>query len=296
MTRHKRTDPERILLAVSILTVATGLGLVAFYGRDYYLSSPRERIYSYDHAVFGSAGSVGIVCGLVALVLFFSNFGYQLRKSLRVLSRLGSLRLWLDWHVASGLMGAGFVALHSGFQMRNWMVKTTVYALGVVLATGLVGRYLLRFVPRTASGGRADLDAFEDQLLALVDDVRPALVGDAEAVRAMQELVDQIESAREDPALSHVRSVREVRARLRRAHDQIHTIERCLSARRGRLQARRLRTEVAQVARQVAVVGVAGAMMDSWRALHRAFALLLLCAVLAHVGIAIYYGYGAFWR
>jgi len=285
------------LLAVSITAVATGLVLVALQGRDYYLAPARDRVYTYDHAVFGSAAPVGLSCGIVALLLFLSNFGYQLRKSLRILSRVGSLRFWLDWHVASGLLAAGYVALHSGLEMRNWMVKTCVYALGVVLATGVVGRYLLRFVPRTASGGRADIDGFEDQLLELIDEVRPALRHDAAAARAMQELVDQLEDARDDAAAPHGRSLRDVRTRLRHAHDQIRTIEHALAVHRGgRLRARRLRAEMAKLARQAAVVGVAGAMMDAWRAFHRAFALLLLCAVAAHVGISIYYGYGAFWR
>ncbi len=297
MRRSRRPNPERILLAVAIVTVAVGLVLVAVNGRDYYLASPRDRIYTYDHAVFGSAAPVGIACGAVALLLFLSNFGYQLRKSLKILSRAGSLRLWLDWHVASGLLAAGYVLLHSGGEMRNWIVKTCVYAFGVVLATGVVGRFLLRFVPRTASGGRADIEAFEDQLLELIDDVRPHLAGDAAAARAMQNLMDQLEDARVDPALPDARRVRRVRSRLRDAHDQVHVIERALAGHKGGwLRARRLRSELARLGRQVAVLGVAGAMMDSWRAFHRAFALLLLCAVATHVGISLYYGYGAFWR
>lgn len=295
MTR--RPNVERILLAVSIAASLVGLALVAIAGVDYYSAPTHERLYSNEHARFGSAGTIGVSCGVIALVLFASNFGYLLRKQVPALSRVGSLRYWLDWHVASGLIGCGYVALHSGLEMRNLIARAAVYALAVVIATGLAGRYLLRFVPRTATGARADLDSFEDRVLALVDDARPALVEHPEAVRAMQELVDELEDTRVAPAVPTLHSVRELRSRLARAHVRVRVVERALAHHPdGRLRARSLRVEMARVSRQAAVVQVAGRMMDTWRAFHRAFALLLLCAIVAHVGIALYYGYGAFWQ
>jgi hypothetical protein len=62
----------------------------------------------------------------------------------------------------------------------------------------------------------------------------------------------------------------------------------------GRRERRALRRLVAE-ARRAATADVravsTAALLRSWRSLHRLFALLMLLAVIVHVGVAWYYGY-----
>ncbi len=292
MARTARNSAvERIVLSVCFGAAAIGLAVVAYSGAHYYRLPAHERVYSNAHAIFGSAGTVGFATGLTALVLFSYNFAYLLRKTLHSLRGIGTLRGWLNGHVAAAIIGCGYVALHANFEMRNWIARTCVYALIIVTTTGLIGRYLLRFVPRTASGRRADLAAFEDELMELIDDIRPDIVHDHDAVIALQAMVDSLET---DEAAA---SLRDVRARLGDAHQRMRVLETALArseeAHRHRWKAARMRRGLARMSRQIAVFGVAGRVMDAWRAFHRAFALLLLVAIAAHVAIALYYGYGA---
>lgn len=283
---------ERIILAVSMVASLAVLFFIARAGWDYYNAPLIDQLYSDERAMFGTTGTLGIACGLIAVGLFLSNFGYFLRKHLGILERVGTLRLWLDWHIASALIGCGFVALHANFTLRNWIARACVYALVVVVLTGLIGRYLLRYVPRTATGRQLDELGFTDEIMALIDQVRGAVLHDPDAVRAMQGLIDELDVSRVSPTLGHLRK------RLRECRRFVGIIDRAMAENvtgKRRAEARGLRRRLARFGMQAAVVHWAGRLMAAWRALHRAFALLLLVGMAAHVGFSLYYGYGVFW-
>jgi hypothetical protein len=286
------TRAVQITLFGLLLAGAAG---VLLWGRGYYLEPGAERVYSPQHQIFASSRPLGHGLGVLAFLLFLANFGYQLRKGLRLLQAAGTLAAWMRWHVLGGLGGALLVALHSTFEMRNWMTRTCVYSLGIVVLTGIIGRYLLSFVPRTASGERMSLSALQDQIMGHVDALRPLVVHDRRAVKALQGLVDAVDP----PALVGVQeplSLRYVRARLAESRGQMALLRRAVAGAPGHSGAAgrdldRLIRKTARLSRRVAVVHVAGYLMDNWRNLHRAFALLLLLTLLAHVAVAIYLGY-----
>lgn len=283
---------ERIILAVSMLAAVGALALIARAGWDYYRAPLIEQIYSDERDMYGTTGTLGIFCGIIAVGLFLSNFGYFLRKHVGLLERVGTLRLWLDWHIASAIIGCGFVALHANFTLRNWIARACVYALVIVVLTGLIGRYLLRYVPRTATGRQLDELGFTDEIMTLIDQVRTDVLHQPEAVRAMQGLIDELDVSRVSPTLGHLRR------RLRECRRFVAIIDKAMAANvtgKRRAEARDLRRRLARFGMQAAVVHWAGRIMAAWRALHRAFALLLLCGMAAHVGFSLYYGYGAFW-
>ena len=283
---------ERIILAVSMCTAMGALGLLWHVGQDFYTAPLIDRIYSDERDLYGTTGTLGIASGAIALGLFLSNFGYFLRKHVGLLDRVGTLRLWLDWHIASAFIGCGFVALHANFTMRNWIVRVIVYALVIVLITGMIGRYLLRFVPRTATGRQLDEVGFTDEIMELIDQVRGDVLHDPTAVRAMQELIDELEVENASPTLG------DLRRRLRECRRFVGIIDRAMSKNvtgKKRREARDLRRRLARFGMQAAVVHWAGRIMAAWRALHRTFALLLLIGMIAHVFISLYYGYGAVW-
>lgn len=287
-----RTSLERIILAVSMICGLGGLWLMWDVGKDYYTAPMVERIYSDESALYGTTGTLGLLCGAIAMLLFLSNFGYFLRKHVRLLDRVGTLRLWLDWHIASAFIGCGYVALHANFEMRNWIVRVCVYALVIVIITGLIGRYLLRYVPRTATGRQLDEVGFTDEIMELIDQVRADVVHDRDAVIAMQGLIDEL-NVEGAPTLA------QLRRRLRECRRYVATIDRALAANvtgKRRSEARALRRRLGRFGMQAAVVHWAGRIMAAWRAFHRTFALLLLVGMIAHVGFSLYYGYGAFWK
>lgn len=141
---------ERLLLA---LLFAVGAALVAFLawsGRAYYPLDRLERLRSPLHAALKPAGPVGHGIGIGATIFLLSNFLYAARKRLVPLGGAGRIRTWLHFHVFVGFMAPPVIAFHAAFQSRNLLATGTAIALSVVVATGLVGRWVYGVVHSSA--------------------------------------------------------------------------------------------------------------------------------------------------
>ncbi|TMQ27923.1 MAG: hypothetical protein E6J90_01315 [Deltaproteobacteria bacterium] len=74
---------------------------------------------------------------------------YSIRRRVRALSELGPLRAWLDLHVFLGLQGFVLVAYHSvGVSPRASLAAINFALVAIVVATGVIGRYLYGLIPR----------------------------------------------------------------------------------------------------------------------------------------------------
>lgn len=87
--------------------------------------------------------SLGIL-GLALMVM--GTVGYQWRKRPGCPGP-GSMRLWLQIHVASGVVGPLLILLHSGLAFRG-MAGVAFWLMMTVVASGLVGRFWFTTVPR----------------------------------------------------------------------------------------------------------------------------------------------------
>jgi hypothetical protein len=74
---------------------------------------------------------------------------YSVRRRVRTLRKLGSLRTWLDAHVFLGLQGFVLVAYHSIGVSPNASLAAVNFALvATIVITGLIGRYLYSLLHR----------------------------------------------------------------------------------------------------------------------------------------------------
>jgi len=101
--------------------------------------------------VLKSAGNWGHGVGIVATGFMMSNFLYAVRKRWRRLKGLGPIRNWLTFHQFVGFMSPLVIAFHATFQSNNVLATATAASLAVVVATGVVGRFVFGLIP-TADG------------------------------------------------------------------------------------------------------------------------------------------------
>lgn len=74
---------------------------------------------------------------------------YSVRRRLRALRDLGSLRAWLDAHIFFGLQGFVLVAYHSiGVSPNASLAAVNFGLVATVVITGLIGRYLYSLLHR----------------------------------------------------------------------------------------------------------------------------------------------------
>lgn len=179
---------------------------------------------------------------------------YSLRRRLRILHSAGSLRAWLDAHIFLGLQGLLFIGYHSvGVSLRPTLAALNVALLGVIVLSGLTGRYLysLIWAMQTASA-RAQEDL-----------TRPlgGLAAGLTPPRRCRGLVDLL---RLDFARRHTLR------RLRR--DPQHTPLQLQAA--GRAASLSLRQSALEVIER---------WLAGWTLLHRPLAFLLLAVTTLHV-------------
>ena len=153
--------PER-RAASAVFTVlgslcGAGLAAMAWTGRQYYLLPAAQRPLSELHAGLRPSGSLGLIYGVIGLTLIILNLSYLVRSSLLRRDWLGSLRSWMSMHVFTGITAALFVLLHSAFLLRTPMAALAAVSLGIVVASGIAGRYIYTRVPRSLTGRELEL-------------------------------------------------------------------------------------------------------------------------------------------
>lgn len=264
-----------LLLLLAVAAVAIALG---YRGWDFYRLSLDERVEHPDFRALRPSGLYGNGYGWVAALLIVLNLSYLIRRRFGS-ARLGSMRLWLDLHVGTGLVAATLVSFHSAFQLRTPIATLSTASLALVVTTGLLGRFLYALAP---VGVHEELREALSAIDALLPGRRAALA-DGLAAHPGPNLPANASLARSLAAVPRWR--RACRARF--AHIE-HTLPpRASRPPALRTAAKRLRRAAAAEARAAAM----SALLRSWRGLHRFFALLMLAAVLLHGGVAWYYGY-----
>ena len=257
-----------ILAAILIATVA----VLAWRGWSFYRLGLEERP---DHPEFRKlrpSGTIGNGYGYAGALLVFMNLSYLIRRRFSS-ARLGSMRVWLDIHVFTGLLAAVFVSFHSAFQLRTPIATWTSVSLGVVVATGLLGRFLYALSP---AGQAKKLGA----AIASLDAAIPGVGREIDLVLADLPAPDVRADASLFGAVAAIPRWRRVSRQRREA------IALLVQGSRHPL-VRAVQKAAAADARAPG----AAALLRTWRGLHRFFAILMLLAVGLHIGVAWHYGY-----
>jgi len=265
------------MMFLSLLLIAISMGL-AYRGYSFYKLSVEDRVEHPDFRTLRPTGLLGNGYGWVAAMLVVLNLSYLIRRRFGG-ARLGSMQKWLDVHVFTGLLAAVLVSFHSAFQIRTPIAATSTVSLGLVVVTGIIGRFLFALAP---AGSRERLKAALDAADASIPGSRPAL---AEAIATHPGPNVPANASLLDSLIAIPRWMRA--ASQRRGAIAEVTPPRKQQTRMQRLAIRELEAAAALDARASGV----SALLRTWRGLHRLFALLMLAAVLLHGGVAWYYGY-----
>jgi hypothetical protein len=155
-------DSGRLRSMVVVLTLGALLAL-AWYVRHNRPYSPASD--------FGYALGVTGGCLLLALLL------YPIRKRVRWLAVAGPLKHWFRFHMIGGVFGPFVVLFHSGFRVSSFNAAIALSCMLLVVASGLIGRFLYRRIHHGLYGSRATLDELRRTVEAQIAALRPQLVG-----------------------------------------------------------------------------------------------------------------------
>jgi hypothetical protein len=118
---------------------------------------------------------LGYYLGLVGGLMMLSLLLYPLRKYWGLLHNAGSLRAWFLVHIAFGILGPVLILFHSVFHLRSFNASVAFWSMVVVLASGILGRFLYIHIYRGLDGRQLTLQELEVFLASRSDKAFHAL-------------------------------------------------------------------------------------------------------------------------
>jgi len=268
------------------------------WGASYYLASPGARARHPLHALLRPSGAVGQSAGIAAFAIFVFLWLYPARKKWRRLAFTGSVGQWLDVHVTSALVLPLLLAVHAAWH-SDGVIGLGLVAMLVVIASGVVGRYLYTRIPRARTGvelSREDVSAARLDLLHRLAETTGQPVATLEALLGAEgeaEAPGLLAAVRRMLLndLTRRRRCRELRRRWAAAQGMDgHSL-----AGRALDEAVALADREMALAQQVRMLDATHRVFRFWHVAHRPFAITALVAVVIHIAVVVSLGATWFW-
>lgn len=267
-----------------------GVALVGvIQGFDYYRLPLQERAFSPLHDTFKPAGTIGEALGIAGAVMMLVGVSmYSVRKRTGFLARMGKLKYWLEIHIFLCTLGPFLIVLHTSLRFGG-IVSIAFWSMVVVVSSGILGRYVYAHIPKTINGRFLTLKAIEEERDILLEQVAvrtgmsPEQVAGAlatEPPRAPRGFVHALFLA--------VRSGFVKRRHVKRARRLLKDRGVPRGVREGLEALIRSRFDLEQ---QMVLLKPFQRLFRYWHLLHLPLALVMLFIVVAHVLIAVLFGY-----
>ena len=286
--------PRTPFMRVALTCLAVVWGAFLWLGWPYYQLDLAARIHSPLHAYFKPAGIIGLLHAYLGTFFLLLLLLYSVRKRVRPLRFLGKLSAWLHVHIFCGIAGPGFITLHSGFRFEG-LIAVGYWSMICVFASGCLGYYLYRQIPRAILRDEEQLHALRDELAAIDAELEHTFGLKPEHREALRDIAG-VDAA---PRLGAFGSLpfwvwRDLTlgwrlGRFRRRFPELAGFGRRRAAQMRQLVRRRVFLD-----RRRAFLGQAKILFGYWHAFHKPFAILLYVAMGVHIGIAIWLGYAWF--
>ncbi len=292
MRRSRPVRRQRTPFLIDAVLIA-GWFALALLGSSYYRLAPEARLHHAWHALLKPSGVVGLAYGYLGTAFILLLLGYSLRKRWRRLRQLGALRRWLDVHITFGLLGPGFITLHAGFRIHG-AIAIGYWAMIGVMASGFVGYYLYRQLPKLIAGQTDQSELLRVETDALDQELREHFGLDAKEIEALRRAAG-VERAAQLGALGSLGFLIGQDLRFALGMWRYGGLGR---RRYPRAEAARLRGLVRSrilVERRRAFLRQSEALFGYWHTIHKPFAIVLYVMMTVHIAIAVWLGYAWVW-
>ncbi len=152
---------HRLVLTVYTAIVLVSLILLIYTGYAFYSVPIVDRFFHPDYELLKPSGFLGHGYGIIGtLLILVGIFSYMARKRFHILSRVGVLKYWLDFHIFMCVQGSVLILFHTSFKFGG-IVSVAFWSMVVVLASGVLGRYIYLQIPRSIEGRELSLHEVE---------------------------------------------------------------------------------------------------------------------------------------
>jgi hypothetical protein len=275
---------HKIFIATMVLIVVFTFTVLCYIGISYYQTGLEERFFHPAHNFLKPSGIIGHGLGIAgSLFMILGMLLYMTRKRMRALSRWGTLKNWLEFHIFLCTLGPMLVLFHTAFKFGG-IVAVSFWSMVAVFLSGVIGRFIYIQIPRTIEGRELSLAEVRglktDLDLVLKCDYKI----DEETAKTIFSVINQ-QSLRTGGIIkmyiSDFQSVRLVKNILRKnnfPNASIHSIVDLVK-------------KDMSLSRKIERLNTMQKLFNYWHVAHLPFALVMLIIMVIHVVVTIVFGY-----
>ncbi|PTM20146.1 MAG: hypothetical protein DA446_04840 [Bacteroidetes bacterium] len=268
------------------------LGIVVLpgvYGWEYYMTPVPERPFTELHDQLKPTGFIGHGYGVIgSLFMIVGVATYTLRKRVAWFAKWGKLRSWLRFHIFLCTTGPALVVWHTSFKFQG-VVAISFWSMVIVVASGVLGRYVYKRIPKTEDGYFKSVQFVVDEKLALRKEL-DAMVSLSPVQESMLGLTaGQLKFTNPWAAL-YAAILFDVRGLFSWSRDRRVTTELALS-RQERESFRSLVRRYRWRTRQEFLIEPMQKIFGYWHVFHIPLATIMFLVLAVHVFVSILFGY-----
>ncbi len=253
-----------------------------FYrGLPYYKTTIEERFYHSDHQLLKPSGPFGHGLGIVGtLLILIGVFGYQARKYMRALQKVWILKHWLEFHIFLCTLGPIMILFHTSFKFGG-LVSISFWSMVLVVASGVVGRFIYLQIPRTIQGRELSLNEIKDIKTEMTDKIEDEL--GTEKLNEILKLTERTEKKHNVFKQYYLdwKLKSKIRSQLIRSN---------LTGKKLKNVMQLVGNEL-NINRKIERLQIMQKLFHYWHVIHLPFAIIMLVVMLIHVGVTIAFGY-----
>ena len=114
----------------------------------------------------------GFYLGVVGSLMMLALLAYPLRKHVRFMHRWGPLKHWFRWHMVLGIVGPALILFHSTFHLRSLNATIALGSMLIVVASGVIGRFVYTKIHHGLYGSRATLEKVQQEFSGQASDLK----------------------------------------------------------------------------------------------------------------------------
>jgi sulfur relay (sulfurtransferase) DsrC/TusE family protein len=280
---------HKIFISLLISIVILTLVFLFFMGISYYRISIEERFYHPAHNLLKPSGILGHGMGILGSLFMIIGMGsYMVRKRYRILSRMGLLKHWLEFHIFLCTLGPILILFHTTYKFGG-LVAVSFWSMVAVFLSGVIGRFIYIQIPHTIEGRELSLNEVRDLKSDVVEIIKKSYNLDEESYAIIGN------SIKKKVELYHKYAI--VRYIRKYFNDQksLRAVKKVLKEnnlpRAEYMQVLELIEDDIMLNRKIEQLDLMQNLFKYWHVAHLPFALVMLIIMFVHVGVTILFGY-----
>jgi hypothetical protein len=283
-----RIEAHRIYISILISIIVFVTVLLMVKGIPYYSTILEERFYHPDHDLFKPSGLFGHGLGIIGtLLIVIGVFSYMARKRYRIFSRFGRLKYWLEFHIFLCVLGPIMILFHTAFKFGG-IVSISFWSMVVVVASGVIGRYIYLQIPRTIEGRELSLNEVKEMKSNVDTRIRKRYNLDEKSYNSILKYTNVTSLYKNENLIIRI---------LSKHYEDINRIWGLKrSLRKNKLSKKRIRQVTKLVKHEISLsnrierLQTMQRLFKYWHIAHLPFAVIMLVIMIIHVGITLAFG------